>query len=171
MSSTNDKLIEKLKSLNIIYREEVELSHDGKSNLYVDVKKAYGYPDIFGLICYAIGERIDKRTTCIAASGHGGISPASVLSLRYNFKLALVRERPKGHGRPTLVDGYEPTRLDKVSIYDDVLTTGETIENIINVIRPYGAEIIGCCVFVKRKLGDVSLGIPVSYVLTAEDLL
>jgi orotate phosphoribosyltransferase len=171
MSVTNEELIKKLKNLDIVYREEVDLSHAGKSNFYVDIKKAYGYPDVFGPICDAIGERIDKRTTCIAAAGYGGISPASVLSLRYNLKLALIRTKPKDHGIPTLVDGQEPTNLDKVLIYDDVLTTGETIEDIINVIRPYGSEIIGCCVFVKRMLGDVNLGIPFSYVLTAEDLM
>jgi hypothetical protein len=48
--SMTDELIRKLKQLEIIYKEPVNLKNAGASSFYVDVKKAYGYSDVLNLI-------------------------------------------------------------------------------------------------------------------------
>lgn len=162
-------LVRKLKQLDIIYREPVKLKHAGASDFYVDVKKAYGYPDVLNFICDCFWEQIDRRTTCIATAGYGGLSPATVLSSRNNLKLTLVREQPKRHGKGGWIDGYIPTKEDKVSIIDDVFTTGGSLRKIIEIIKPTGAEIFGCYVVVKR--GEGKLEVPLEHLLVPEDLV
>ncbi len=164
-----DELIRRLKELDVIRRELVDLKHAGRSDYYVDIKKAYGYPDVLNLICGSLWEVIDKRTTCIAAGGYGGVSPATILSKEYDLKLTLIRDEPKKHGKGGWIDGHVPTKQDRVSIIDDVFTTGGSLKKNINVIKPTGAEILGCHVVVKR--GEGKLEVPFSYLLTAEDLL
>lgn len=75
-----EELIKRLKQLDVIYKEPVKLKGGSTSEFYVDIKKAYGYPDVLNLICENIWNQIDKRTTCVAASGHGGLSLATLLS-------------------------------------------------------------------------------------------
>jgi orotate phosphoribosyltransferase len=162
-------LVRKLKQLDVIYREQVELKHAGISDFYIDIKKAYGYPDVLNSICGCLWEQIDRRTTCIATAGYGGLSPATVLSTRYNLKLALVRDQPKKHGKGGWIDGHIPTKEDKVSIVDDVFTTGGSLRKIIEVLKPTEAEILGCYVVVKR--GEGNLGVPLSHLFVTEDLL
>ena len=130
---------------------------------------AYRDPDVLHLISSEIWKQMDKRTTCIAANGYGGISIASIISEKYKIHLSLIRGEPKKHGKGGLIDGYVPTAKDYVSIYDDVLTTGGTLERIIEIMRPTGAKIVGCYVSVKR--GEANLGVPLTYLLTIDELL
>ena len=164
-----DDLITRLKKLQIVHREEVELSHAGPSNYYIDIKKAYGDAEAFGLMVKRLGEKIPNRTSCIAASGHGGLPLAGALSILYARNLSIVRTELKEHGLPKLIDGYIPSEGDKVAIVDDVFTTGRTLQKIIGLITPTGAEIVGCYVFVKR--GEGQLSVPVESLLRVEDLL
>jgi orotate phosphoribosyltransferase len=163
-----DDLISQLKVLGVVYREPVQLKNAGSSDFYVDVKKAYGYPDILNALCDQLWEMMDKRTTCIAASGYGGLPPAVVLSRKHNLKLTLARDEPKKHGKGGWLDGYVPTKDDNVSIIDDVLSSGKSLKKIIEALMPTGANILGCYVFVKR--GECKLDMP-QYLFVAEDLL
>lgn len=163
------ELIERLKQIDIIYPEEVELKHAGISNFYVDVKKAYGYPDVMKLIYSAVWEQMDKRTTCIAAAGYGGIPLGKDLSSTYNLHLSMVRDEEKKHGKKGWIDGYVPREEDKISIVDDVFTTGGSLKKIIEIVKQTKAQILSCHVVVKR--GEGNLEVPLFYLLTPEDLL
>ena len=167
--NNREKLIEELRQLDLIYKEEVELKHAGKSEFYVDIKKAYGYPDVTKLIYENIWEQIDKNTTCIAGEGYGGIPLAIDLSSRYNLKRSLIRKEEKKHGKISFFDGYVPTPEDRVSIVDDVFTTGGSLRKIIETLKPTGAKILGCHVVVK--IGEGIIEVPLTYLLTVEDLL
>ncbi|MDO8511314.1 MAG: phosphoribosyltransferase family protein [Nanoarchaeota archaeon] len=164
-----DDLITRLKQLKIVHRGEVELSHAGPSDYYIDIKKAYGDAEAFDLMAKRLGEKIPNRTNCIAASGHGGLPLAGALSVLYKRNLSLVRTELKDHGLLKYIDGYVPSEGDRVAIVDDVFTTGRTLQKVINIITPTGAEIVGCYVFVKR--GEGQLSVPVESLLRVEDLL
>jgi orotate phosphoribosyltransferase len=165
----NDTLITSLKKLDIVYREPVNLKNAGASDFYVDVKKAYGYPEALSIISDKLLEKIDKRATCIATAGYGGLSPATAISLIKGLKLVLVRDEPKKHGMGGWIDGYVPDENDKVAIFDDVLTTGGSLKKIIEVIKSTRAEVVGCYVVVKR--GEAVLPFHVEHLLKPEDLV
>lgn len=160
-------LIKRLKEIQIVCEGTVGLKNAGQSNVYFDIKKAYGHPDALRLICDALWQKIDKKTTCIATSGYGGMSPATLLAVDYDKKLTLIRDEPKKYGLNKLIEGYVPTKNDKVAIIDDVLTTGKTLEKAIETVQATGAEVSGCYVIVKR--GDVKLSAPLQYLLTPQD--
>jgi orotate phosphoribosyltransferase len=162
-------LVQILKPLEIILREPITLASGVTSDFYVDIKKAYGYPKALNIIAEELWERIDKRTTCIATAGYGGLSPATVISSRHNLNLTLVRDEPKKHGKGGWIDGYVPSKQDKVVLIDDVFTTGGSLRKLIKILEPTRAEIIGAYVVVKRGEGDLS--VPLTYLLTPEDFL
>ncbi len=167
----SEELRKKLKEIGVVCQERIDLKHAGESNFYIDIKKAFGYPEILNLICDEIWKLMDKSTTCIAASGYGGISIASVLSIRYNLKLTLVREQPKTHGRANLIDGHIPTLEDKVSIVDDVMTTGRSLQNIAKIVKDSGARVLGLYVVVKRNEQNLEMQFPLAYLFEVQDLL
>ena len=164
-----DDLIARLKQLQIVQRGEVQLSHAGSSDYYIDIKKAYGDADAFELMDKSLAVNIPQRTNCIAASGYGGVPLAGALSVLYQRNLSLVRVEHKEHGLLKSIDGYVPSEGDRIAIVDDVLTTGRTLQKVIDIIAPTGAEIVGCYVFVKR--GEAQLSVPVKSLLQVEDLL
>jgi orotate phosphoribosyltransferase len=177
------ELIEELKKIpEIIYRDsygrDIPLTSGSVSDFYIDVKKACGYPSSLNAICDALYEILDKRTTCVVAGGYGG-TPAVHLAGKYNLELTLFREKRKQHGKSSLieswagfVEGHVPTRDDKLSLIDDVWTTGGSVRGMIEVVKQSEAEIIGCYVVAKRGEGNLDdLGIPLKHLLETEDLL
>ncbi|MDD5191613.1 MAG: phosphoribosyltransferase family protein [Candidatus Nanoarchaeia archaeon] len=165
------KLIRLLKPLDIIYHKNknMTLKHGLASDFYVDVKKAYGNPEALTLISEELWRRIDKNATCIATAGYGGMSPASVISSRYNIPLTLIRDEPKKHGKGGWIDGYIPNKQDKIAFVDDVFTTGGSFRKMIKTLEPTGAEMLGCYAVCKR--GEGGLSVPLRYLFTPEDLI
>ncbi len=162
------ELIQKLKQLPVIERGAVELKNAGASDYYVNIKKAYGNPELMFLLCKNLWEKIPREVTCFAGSGHGGIPLATRMSGLYSRNLVLVRDGPKEHGLNDLIDGYVPTNKDKVAIVDDVFSTGGSLREMIEILAPTGADIISCYVIVKR--GEGQLSVPWQYLMTAEEL-
>ena len=164
-----EELISRLKQLNIVHREPRVLRSGVLSNFYIDVKRAYGDPIALNLISDELYKNFSPETTCVAALGYGGISPASVIAAKYNLNLTLIRDVPKNHGLGGFIDGHIPNESDKVSIIDDVLTTGGSLKKIISVLEPTRTQILGCHVVVKR--GDANWNYLFSYLMIAEELM
>ncbi|MBI4141197.1 hypothetical protein HY485_05160 [Candidatus Woesearchaeota archaeon] len=166
-------LVASLKEIGVIHHGTVNLSHAGQSDIYFNIKKAYGHPGALNIICEALWSLILKHTpygpTCLAAIGYGGITPASVLSQQHYRNLILVRNELKQHGLQQHIEGYKPNNTDLVAIIDDVCTTSGTLQKAVDIIQQTGARVTGCYVVLKR--GEGKLSVPLRYILTPEDLL
>lgn len=162
------ELTEKLKELGMVDKGKFVLANGAFTDFYINIKKAFGDPDALSLITNELWYEINRRTTCIAAEGYGGIPLATSISSLHGLNLTLVRNEPKKYGREALIEGYVPTERDRVSIVDDVFTTGGSLREVIEVLEHTGAEILGCHVVVKR--GEGELKVPLTYLITAEEL-
>lgn len=165
-------LTDKLKELNIIYKESVILTSGKPSDFYVDIKKAYGYPEVVKLMVQLVSKEIPKEATVIASTGYGGLPLATPVSLETGKNLTLVRTAPKDHGHDKggYLDGYIPTPDDKIVIVDDVFTAGTSIRKMLAIFEKEKpeTEIIAAQVVVKR--GDGQLAIPLGYLIDVEEL-
>lgn len=166
----SEKLRLSLKQADIVIHEPVKLRGGAESAFYVDVKKAYGRPYLLKGIAEALIEKLNPETTCIAATGYGGIPLSAAVSLATELPLTLVRDKPKNHGRGGLIDGYTPLINDHISIVDDVYTSGSSIRETEAILSNLGNSVIGGLVVVKR--GDVTQSeLPISYLFTPEDIM
>ena len=163
-----EDLIKLFKKYGVVQYGPVKLSNGEVSDVYLNVKKAYGYPEALNQISEYLVSIIEKKATCIASSGFGGNSLASVISLKKNLNLTIIREKEKDYGKGGLIEYYVPCQTDKIIIVDDVFTTGRNLKKIIEVLSPTGAEILGSYVVVKRGKGNPN--IPLKFLLTLEDL-
>ncbi|MEK6906881.1 MAG: phosphoribosyltransferase family protein [Nanoarchaeota archaeon] len=162
-------LIKSLNNLKVVEFKKVRLRDGKESDYYINIKKAYGYPEIKARLGDKIYSLMDKSATCVAGSGYGGIPIASYLSTKYNIKLALVRNSSKNHGLKDLIDGYIPNESDKIAIVDDVFSTGSSLRDTISNLKPTKAKVICCYVVVKR--GEGVLPVELKYLLTSEELI
>ena len=144
-----------LKALGVIEKGDFKLRNGSNSNIYFNIKKAYGYPQLLEKIAEELFDLIDKSITCVAASGYGGIPLAVAISQKYNLHLTMIRPELKDHGNLWLVDGYVPTKQDNVAIVDDVFTTGSSLSDTIHPIKAF-TNIEGCYVVFKRSKNNFS---------------
>ncbi len=159
------QLVKNLKDSKVLIRSRVILKSGQVSDFYIDMKKAFGNPKAFNSICDEFCKIIDpvkrpgrhgasNKATCIAGSGHGGLPLATAVSIQLGLPLVMVRDKIKKHGLQKMIDGYTPSKEDKIVIIDDVFTTGTCIANSVKILRKTKAKIIGGYVVVNR--GDIS---------------
>lgn len=91
-------LADELRKLKIIKKGKFVLTSGKTLNFYVDMKKVLGYPKVSQFICDELCKIIDKRITCIAGIGYGGLPLAARVSLKLRLPLVVVREKPREHG-------------------------------------------------------------------------
>ncbi len=162
-------LIKKLRDLNIIHKEKTILRSGKTSDFYCDIKKAFGSPHILKALADEIGLKLPQKTTCIAASGYGGIPLASVIASRFNKKFTAVRNTEKNHGKKGFIDGYIPNKKDVLVIVDDVLTSGSSIKETRSILNRIGIKTHSAIVVVKR--GNPKLPLPYRFIFTINELV
>ncbi len=164
------ELLAKIKKAEIVKKGRFKLRSGAISNLYLDVRKLFGDPDLLSAISGAIRKMLSDGTTCIAGSGYGGLPFASAVALVSKTKLSAVRNEKKNHGIKKLIEGYVPTKKDKIVIVDDLFTTGSSILNTAKELKKTGARIIGAIVVIKRSKIRNFL-IPLQYLFTLEEII
>ena len=150
------KLIHELKKLKVVKRGGFLLKSGQVSNLYIDMKKAFGSPKALNLICNEMCKVINIKATCVAGSGHGGLPIATAVSLKLGLPLVLIRDKIKEHGIQKMIDGYIPIKKDRVVIVDDVFTSGTCISNMVEILTKTNAKILGGYVILSRGISNKS---------------
>ena len=95
------------------------------------------------------------RPTVVVSAAVGGIVLGYEVA-RQLGTLALFVE--KEDGVPKLRRNFQLNADDRVLIVEDVVTTGMSVREVIDVVRGYGAHVAGVGVIVKR--GDADFGVP-----------
>jgi orotate phosphoribosyltransferase len=166
---TKESLISDFTEAKLLYYEPLNLEHGIKSNVYVDVKKAYGNPKLLHKMAGLMLRGLDKDTASICVAGYGGAPLGTAMSLQSGLPLTLVRDKPKNHGAFEMADGYLPQLGEKVSVVDDFFTSGRSLLQTVATLHAIGAEVLGCHVVVAR--GDTTaFELPVSYLFGPEDI-
>ena len=127
------------------------------SELYFQCAQVLQYPHYCGILCQELAERFkDTEIDTVIGPAMGGITVsyevARILGAR-----SLFTERDNGY--MTLRRGFSIKPGEKVLVVEDVITTGGSVMEVINVVRKAGAEVVGAGVLVDRSNGQVVLGV------------
>lgn len=127
---------------------EFELKSGQVSDYYIDVKSAMLNPKFLNLLCSMTrGQHYNfNKILCMET---GGIPFAVALSLDFNKRYSILRKEDKSHGISNRLIG-DIGELDKVLIVDDVLTTGETVYELIKLVENRDAMVSGILCIVNR---------------------
>ncbi len=132
------------------------------------MRKSMGYPDIRNALADEVAKKIPAGTTVIAASGYGGLPLGMLVAEKLGLKFTGVRTSVKDHGKTEAITGYTPTLNDRVTIVDDVLTSGSSIKETLSALEITGAHPISALVLVARA--TPTLPLPYEYVFRLEEL-
>lgn len=166
---THEELRHALISLPIIDHTPTQLRSGEMSDYYCDVRRIFGEPSLFSEAAQALYALLPQGTTCLAASGYGGLPLGTAVALIAHLPFIGVRSESKNHGKGGRLCGYLPTKTDRVVLIDDVLTSGSSLRETMAGLVETGAAIAGAIVLVRRK--TVDLGLPVQAVFEIEELL
>jgi orotate phosphoribosyltransferase len=144
-----------------------------RSNRYFDKFLFETEPALLRRLGAHLAHLVPKETLRLAAPELGAVLLGGAVSMESGLPLVLVRKEPKGYGTSKQIEGrFEPG--DRVTVIEDVVTTGGDSLRSAQVLRDAGVEVIHLVVVLDRGEGGEenirNAGIPYSPLFRIADL-
>jgi len=166
MSETSLDLRRALTQYGALLEGHFRLSSGRHSDRFVQKFRILEDPALLEPVSRAIASRFaELAPTVVVGSAVGGILLAYEVARQLGTKAIFVE---KENGVATLRRGFALRPGDRALIVEDVMTTGLSVRETIDVVRRCGAAITGLGVIVRRQQEDDALaqqGFPVHVLL------
>ena len=144
-----------------------------RSNRYFDKFLFETDPALLRRLGRHLAELVPAETQLLAAPELGAVLLGGAVSMETGLPLVLVRKEPKGYGTSKQIEGrFEPG--ERVTVIEDVVTTGGDSLRSAQVLRDAGVEVIHLVVVLDRGEGGEEnirrAGIPYSPLFRIADL-
>jgi len=123
-----------------------------RSNRYFDKFLFETDPALLKLLGRHLAELVPKDTQCLAAPELGAVLLGGAVSMETGLPLLLVRKEPKGYGTGKQIEGRFAA-AERVTVIEDVVTTGGDSLRSVQVLRDAGLEVIHLVVVLDRGEG------------------
>lgn len=166
MSLTDNQVLEIFTKTEALLSGHFLLTSGRHSDKYFQCAKVLQYPHYTEQVCTNIAEYFrDFEIDTVISPAMGGIIVGNEVA-RQLGKRSIFTEREEKI--MTLRRGFTLDKDEKVLICEDVVTTGGSVFEVIEIVKSYGAEIIGVGFIVDRSNGKVNFGFPQKSTLTVE---
>ena len=138
---------------------DFKLSSGRKSEHYVNCKPVTLQGDALMFISWCIFECLDDDCDAVGGLTLGadplvaGVAMVSAIEERYLDGL-IVRKEPKGHGTKAWIEGPELAPGSKVTVLEDVITTGGSAIKAAKRLRDAGYVVENVVAIINRQEGS-----------------
>ena len=144
-----------------------------RSNRYFDKFRFETDPILLRRLGKHLATLVPKETQRLAAPELGAVLLGGAVSMETGLPLVLVRKEPKGYGTSKQIEGlFDPG--DRMTVIEDVVTTGGDSLRSAQVLRDAGADVIHLIVVLDRGEGGEdnirNAGIPYTPLFRIQDL-
>jgi len=175
MEFRKDSLIDVFKTYNAILEGHFLLSSGLHSDKYIQCALVLQYPKLAEKIAMLIFEEIRavcnlwQEVSVVVSPALGGIiigqEVARVISTFSEKQVRAIFTERDDEGKMVLRRGFQLALHDKCLVVEDVITTGKSTKEVIEVVRTYNAEVLGVCSIINRgMIEDNYFGIPYFYI-------
>lgn len=159
MENTDNKVIEILRESEALLEGHFLLSSGRHSEKYCQCARLLQHPDKAEKVISVIVDKIkDVDFDIIVGPAMGGVLVSYELA-RQTGKPGIFAERVDG--KMTIKRGFEVKKGDKVIISEDVITTGKSSLEVVEVLNKLGAEVVALCCIVDRRAKDAQASFPI----------
>ena len=148
MESTARRIAEDLLSIRAVFfrpDEPFTWASGIKSPVYCDNRLILTAPDVRTEVETALMQIIRREypdAEVLMGTSTAGIAHAAITAQMMGLPMGYVRSSSKDHGRQNQIEG----RLEKgqkVVVVEDLISTGGSVLEVVNVLREAGAEVLG----------------------------
>ena len=155
----NEKEVESLlKETKAILEGHFLLTSGLHSPLYVEKFNVLQHPEYTEKLCQEFANHFkDMGIETVIGPATGGIILSQVTARLLGVR-SIFTERE--NGKMTLRRGFKVAPGEKVLIVEDIVTTGGSIKEVVDVVNEAKGDIVGIGLFVDRSGGKADFGVP-----------
>jgi len=155
---SSEEILQIFRQSGALLEGHFQLTSGLHSEQYFQCAKVLQYPQHAARLCEAARLHFDaQKIRAVIAPAVGGIIVAHEVARLLGAR-ALFAERQDG--RMSLRRGFHIDRGEKMLVCEDVMTTGGSVQEVIDLGRAAGGEIAGVFCIVDRSAGMASFGVP-----------
>lgn len=116
-----------------------------KSPIYCDNRLILTAPEIRDLVEDEIAQTVEKEypeCEVLMGTSTAGIAHAAIAANILDLPMGYVRSGAKDHGRQNQIEG-KLEKGQKVVVIEDLISTGGSVIEVVDVLREAGAEVLG----------------------------
>ncbi|MDD5680954.1 MAG: orotate phosphoribosyltransferase [Candidatus Omnitrophica bacterium] len=160
----NTEVMEMFKKRGAFLSGHFRLTSGLHSGHYLQCALVLQHPEDAERLGRAIGEKFKKDgITVVAGPAIGGIIIAHEVARSLGVR-CIFGEREEG--KMKLRRGFRINPGDKVLVVEDVITTGGSIKEVINIAKEAGGKIAGTASIVDRSGGKTDFGVKFETLMT-----
>ncbi|HVL66263.1 MAG TPA: orotate phosphoribosyltransferase [Vicinamibacterales bacterium] len=155
---TEAQVLDLFRQSGALLEGHFRLSSGLHSNRYLQSALVLQHPDLASLLGQAIAGRAGHlQPTVVLSPALGGIVIGQETGRALGVR-AIFAERQEG--RLTLRRGFTVEASDRVLVVEDVITTGLSTRETVDVATAAGAQVIGAASIIDRGRNAATLGLP-----------
>ncbi|MBS4021198.1 MAG: orotate phosphoribosyltransferase [Dethiobacter sp.] len=156
---TEDKVLEILKETEVLLEGHFLLTSGKHSDRYLQCARVLQYPHHAAVLCGALAEHFAsaKPQLCIGPA-LGGVIIAYETARSLGVR-GIFAERDKD-GEMELRRGFNVKPGERVLVLEDVVTTGGSVLEVVNLVKDMGGEVVGVGSIVDRSGGMADFDVP-----------
>lgn len=116
-----------------------------KSPVYCDNRLTLTAPEVRTQVETALVETVKEKfpeAEALFGTSTAGIAHAAIAGHLLGLPMGYVRGSAKDHGRKNQIEG-KLTKGEKVVVIEDLISTGGSVCEVVDVLREAGAEVLG----------------------------
>jgi orotate phosphoribosyltransferase len=166
------QLVEMLTKSGAVRFGEFTLTSGKRSDVYVDIKRAWTEPSRLRLMAEALAARVGECDR-LAGMELGAVPLVVATALETQKPYCVLRKASRTHGTGQRIEGEVPSG-DRVLLIEDVATTGGSAAESVELLRGAGAVVTRAVVVVDRREGASdrlnALGVTLEPLVTLDEL-
>lgn len=163
---TKEELLEMFYKSNALLEGHFLLTSGRHSNQYFQCAKVLQYMEYTTKICKVIADYFrDFKIDTVITPAIGGIVVGQEVARQLNKKFIFAERENKNL---TLRRGFEINKGENILVCEDVVTTGGSVFEVIDIVKSNKANVAGVGMIVDRSNGKVNFGYPQKSTLQME---
>lgn len=148
-------MLDIFRSTGALLEGHFKLTSGRHSNTYFQCAKVLQHPEHLSAVCHKIAAHFSQKgVDTVISPAIGGIVAGTETGRQLGVKTIFAERKD---GRMTIRRGFSVAPGEKVLVIEDVITTGGSVQEVIELLKNAGALIIGVGCVVDRSNGKVRL--------------
>jgi len=162
---TNEEVLQIFRDSGALLEGHFLLASGYHSAVYLEKFQVLQFPRYVEKLCKDIAERFaGDEVQVVIGPTTGGVLLAYEVAKNLGVRGIFAERGDDGLGR-VLRRGFEIREGENVLLVDDILTTGGSVRDTMQVVEGYQGNLVGVAVLADRSGGSVDFGVPLEALL------